>query len=360
MTVGIIGGGQLAQMLGLAGIPLGLTFRVLDPSADPPARSIGTFIHGAYDDTDALVELARGCDVITFDFENVPSSSVKFVQQHCPVFPAADILAIAQDRFDEKTTFEQRGIPTPAFIRVDSIDDLQIGLQELHFPAVLKTRRQGYDGKGQAVIRTPDDIEPAWRRLGGVPLLLEQFIPFEREVSILAVRGQKGETLFYPLIENVHREGILRVSRAPAKKIDTLQSLAEKYARSILDKFQYVGVLAMEFCQYQDQLLAIEMAPRVHNSGHLTIEAAVTSQFENHLRAVCGLPLGSTEIQEPSAMINLIGSLPDLTAVLSIPGIHVHEYGKQQRPGRKLGHVTVTGKTWDEVEEKVAKVEALL
>ncbi len=360
MIIGIVGGGQLAQMLGLAGKPMGHSFRILDPSLVAPARTVGTLVEGAYDDRDALMQLAEGCDVVTFDFENVPASSVQFLSTKVPVFPGADILAIAQDRFEEKTTFESLGIPTPAFALVDSLDDVQFALQDLHVPAVLKTRRQGYDGKGQAVLRSAEDIVSAWEKIGDVPLLVEKFIPFDREVSLLSVRGRTGEIAFYPLIENVHREGILRVSRAPAHATDVLQHTAQQYARSILEKFSYVGVLAIEFCQVGDQLMAIEMAPRVHNSGHLTIEAAATSQFENHLRAISGMPLGPTEIAKPSAMVNLIGTIPSEKSLAAIPGASVHVYGKEPRPGRKLGHVTVVRETWEEVEESIKHSESLL
>jgi 5-(carboxyamino)imidazole ribonucleotide synthase len=249
---------------------------------------------------------------------------------------------------------------TAPFRAVDSLDDLRAGAAEIGLPAVVKTRRFGYDGKGQAVLRTDADVDAAWEDLGGVPLLLEAFVEFRRELSILAVRGVAGECAFYPLVENVHRDGILWRSVAPAPDVSPeLQLRAEEHARHLLEHHDYVGVLAVELFEVEGDLLANEMAPRVHNSGHWTLDGAVTSQFENHLRAVCGLPLGSTACRGPSAMLNFLGDVPPLEEILRVPNAHVHLYDKSPRPGRKVGHVNVTGSDALEVAATVARLEAL-
>jgi 5-(carboxyamino)imidazole ribonucleotide synthase len=258
------------------------------------------------------------------------------------VFPPPEALEVSQDRVAEKRFLQSVEVPVPPWRSVASEADLTRAVAELGCPAVLKTRRLGYDGKGQQVIRNPGEVAAAWGRLGGAPLVLEGFVRFDRELSILAVRGRNGGTTAYPLVENLHVEGILRRSLAPAPGVSSaLQAQAESYARRVLDTLAYVGVLAIELFQVGDRLLANEMAPRVHNSGHWTIEGAETSQFENHLRAVTGLPLGSTASRGVSAMLNLIGAVPDASALLAVPGAHVHLYGKAPRPGRKLGHVTL-------------------
>lgn len=340
MKLGIVGGGQLARMLALAGYPLGLQFRVLDPVADACAGQVAELIQGAYADEVHLAQLAAWADVATFDFENVPAAAATILEQHTTVYPPAEALAVAQDRLAEKTLFWELGIPTPAFATVDSLAELREAVARVELPAVLKTRRLGYDGKGQRVLRIEEDIEPAWQALGNAPLLLESFVPFEREVSVLAVRGRSGEIAFYPLVENRHRDGILRRSQAPFPA-PALAQEGFDYARRLLERLNYVGVLAVEFFVREGRLIANEMAPRVHNSGHWTIEGAATSQFENHLRAILGLPLGSTAAIGYSAMLNCIGDLPEPAAVLAVPGTHYHAYGKAPRPGRKVGHVTL-------------------
>jgi 5-(carboxyamino)imidazole ribonucleotide synthase len=295
-----------------------------------------------FNDTDALKRFARGLDIVTYEFENVPVDPARFLSRRVAVFPPPEALEAAQDRLTEKRFFEHLGIPTPAFVAVDTWDDLKTALNDIGLPAVLKTRRFGYDGKGQVVIRKTEDVSGAWQSLGGVPLILEGFVAFEREVSILAVRSRNGETVFYPLIENHHRDGILRLSLCPAPgDTSELQHEAEAYARSALEALNYVGVLAIEFFERNGHLLANEMAPRVHNSGHWTIEGAEVSQFENHLRAITGWPLGSTATVGYSAMLNLIGTLPDLRTVLAMDNVHLHLYGKTPRPNRKLGHITL-------------------
>ncbi|MGE0227679.1 MAG: 5-(carboxyamino)imidazole ribonucleotide synthase [Dehalococcoidia bacterium] len=343
MIVGVLGGGQLGQMLALAGIPLGLRFRFFEPAEDSCVDGIGERVRAEYDDLVALARFADGLDVVTYEFENVPVAAVEFLGTLVPhVYPPVGALAVAQDRLQEKTFLEAQGVPCPPSAAVSSEAELREAAARLGVPAVLKTRRFGYDGKGQVVLRAAGDLEGAWEAVGGAPSILERFVPFEREASILAVRGRDGDVACYPLVENRHREGILRLSVAPGPHLDAgLQAEAEGHARAVLEALEYVGVLAIEFFVEGGRLLANEMAPRVHNSGHWTIEGAATSQFENHLRAVLGMPLGSTAAVGCSAMLNLIGSLPDLDAVYRMPDAHAHLYGKTPREGRKLGHVTV-------------------
>lgn len=363
--VGVLGGGQLGRMLALAGYPLGLRFRVLEPAADAPAGHLAEHMAGGYDDPDVLDRFAAGLDVVTYEFENVPVAAAAHLAQRVPVYPPPGALSTAQDRVEEKRCFQQLEIPTPAFSPVANRRDLAAAMRVIKPRGVLKTRRLGYDGKGQALIRTPADVETAWQALSGQALagqalIYEAFVPFDRELSILAVRGRDGATACYPLVENHHRDGILRLSLAPAPDCPPmLQAVAEEYARRVLERLDYVGVLAIELFQVGDTLLANEMAPRVHNSGHWTIEGAVTSQFENHLRAVCGLPLGDTAPRGHAAMINLIGALPDRTAVLAIPGAHLHDYGKMPRAGRKLGHITLVEDDRAALQAKIERIITL-
>lgn len=319
MIVGVIGGGQLGRMLALAGIPLGLSFRFLDPAGDAPAGEVGELLVGAYDDPELLDRLADGAEVVTYEFENVPVEAA----QRVGAIPGAAALEAAQDRLAEKQLFRRLRIPTA---RID--DEVET------LPALLKSRRLGYDGKGQRLVETWPGTVPGH--------VLEERVLFDRELSLLAVRGREGETRFYPLVENVHEDGILRTSRAPTA--DAPQAEAEEYGTRLLEALDYVGVLALELFDVGGRLLANELAPRVHNTGHWTIEGAETSQFENHLRAILGLPLGSTE-SRPSLLVNLIGSVPRTEEVLAIPGAHLHLYGKAPRPGRKLGHVTLVEPT---------------
>jgi 5-(carboxyamino)imidazole ribonucleotide synthase len=342
MKVGILGGGQLGRMLALAGYPLGLRFRFLDNDS-APAGQLAELITGEFEDEAILEAFARDLDVVTYEFENVPVGAVRWLARAgVPCYPPPEALEAAQDRLHEKMLFTRLGIPTPAFMPVDSEEQLAAAVEAVGLPAVLKTRRLGYDGKGQVVIRDSAEIVAAWAQLGGRALILEAFIPFERELSIIAVRNRDGQTAYYPLIQNEHREGILRMSLAPAPGATAaLQATAEDLVRRIVDAVDYVGVLALELFQVKANLLASEVAPRVHNSGHWTIEGAVCSQFENHLRGVLGWPLGSTAVRGHSVMFNLIGEAPPRERVLRIPGAHLHLYGKTPRPGRKIGHVTV-------------------
>jgi 5-(carboxyamino)imidazole ribonucleotide synthase len=343
-TVGILGGGQLARMLALSGAPLGLRFLVLDSTPDACAAQFAPLLQADYRDEDALADFARRVDVATFDFENVPAESAQWLAERIPVFPNPRALSVAQDRLAEKSLFRTLGIPVPAFADVASRSDLDAAIAQLGAPAILKTRRLGYDGKGQFRIRAASDVGAAWDALGeqaaSVGLILEAFVPFEREVSVLAVRGRDGEFRTWPLTENWHENGVLSASLAPATVDDALAELAVAHARRIADALDYVGVFALELFVRDGQLLANEMAPRVHNSGHWTIEGAETSQFENHLRAVLGLPLGSTRMLGHACMLNWIGEMPSALPVLAEASGHWHDYGKSPREGRKVGHAT--------------------
>lgn len=357
MRIGILGGGQLGRMLALAGHPLGHTFVVLSPDPSSPAAAVARTITQPYDDPAALDALAAETDVITYEFENVPPAVVERLQASVPVHPSAKALAVASDRLNEKELFTRLGIPTVPFRPVDAASQLDDALRFIGMPSVLKTRRFGYDGKGQRVLRRSRDVEGAFTGLGGRALLLEGFVDFERELSIVAVRGQSGEIAFYPLVENRHEGGILRFTRAPAPDLaPEQQARAEGYARAILEDLDYVGVLALELFDDGEALLANEIAPRVHNTGHWTMEGAETSQFENHLRAITGAPLGSTAPRGVSAMINIVGALPDPARILAVPGAYLHLYGKAERPGRKLGHVTVIA---DDASTLEARLDAL-
>jgi 5-(carboxyamino)imidazole ribonucleotide synthase len=370
-------------MLALAGYPLGLRFRLLDPAPGAPAGHLAEHTQDGYDDDATLDRFSAGLAAVTYEFENVPVAAARFLADRVPVYPPPAALETAQDRLAEKTFFQRIGAATPPFAPVESRADLDRAIARIGLPAVLKTRRLGYDGKGQSVLRAPADAEIAWAALGGSPLILEGFVAFERELSILAARGRDGATAFYPLIENRHRDGILWLSLAPAPGVTpALQAEAEQIASRALTALEYVGVLAIELFQVSrdwglgtgdwelstpnpqspipNRLVVNEMAPRVHNSGHWTIEGAETSQFEQHLRAVLGLPLGSTAPRGHSAMVNLIGALPEPAAVLAIPGAHLHLYGKQPRPGRKVGHITIRADEIDELQARLACVLSLI
>jgi 5-(carboxyamino)imidazole ribonucleotide synthase len=361
VAIGVLGGGQLGRMIALAGYGLGQRFTFLDPGGESCAGHVGSLRVGAYDDEERLQEIARATQVVTYEFENVPVASARFLAELVPVFPPPRALEVSQDRLDEKRFFASLGIPTPAFAAVSSLEELRSAVASVGLPAVLKTRRFGYDGKGQWVIKEPGQIEEAWNALGAAQLILEGFVPFEREVSILAVRSRRGETRFYPLVENEHRDGILRCS-FPESDAWTpgLQTNAEVFAAKVLNELAYVGVLAIELFVKDGQLIANEMAPRVHNSGHWTIEGAETSQFENHVRAILGMPLGSTRMVGRSAMLNAIGKLPPRDAVLAIEGAHLHAYGKSDAPGRKVGHVTIRATTREELDAKVRQLLPLV
>ena len=344
-VLGILGGGQLARMLAIAGAPLGVQTLVVDGTADACAGQVAPLVVADWHDQAALGEFARKVDAVTFDFENVPADTAHWLAERVAVFPNPRALAVAQDRLAEKTLFRDCGLATPEFVPVDTRADLDRALAVTGAPAILKTRRLGYDGKGQFRLRTAEDADAAWAALGTQAaahgLILEAFVPFERELSVLAVRGRDGDFRTWPLTRNWHTDGVLSLSLAPAPDIDALQPRATALARTLAERLDYVGVFALELFVKDGELLGNEMAPRVHNSGHWTIEGAHTSQFENHVRAVLGLPLGDTSARGASLMFNWIGELPDPAPVLRTVDGHWHDYGKQARPGRKVGHATV-------------------
>ncbi|MBI2382045.1 MAG: 5-(carboxyamino)imidazole ribonucleotide synthase [Gammaproteobacteria bacterium] len=338
-------------MMALAGFPLGIRCAFYDGDLTAPAAPLGANFGKSQ-----LDEFLKSVDVVTYESENISADLADYVAERKPIFPGPDSLRISQNRLREKSLCNELGIPTPEFRAINSLDDLENAALELGLPAVLKTTTMGYDGKGQAVLRSPADLESAWNALGAqAPLILEAFVPFVRELSLLAVRNAAGECAFYPLTENWHYEGILRYSIAPAENVDdALQACAEVYMHKLLDHLRHVGMLTLELFQTADgQLLANEMAPRVHNSGHWTIEGAETSQFENHLRAICGKPLGSTEAREPSAMVNIIGQYGALDDVLKQPGAHLHTYDKEERPARKIGHINLHCHNHPELHDKI-------
>jgi 5-(carboxyamino)imidazole ribonucleotide synthase len=358
LRVGVLGGGQLGRMLALAGIPLGLRFWFLDPAPDACSGPLGELITAGFDDVDRARELAGKVDLATFDFENVPESTARALEERCPLFPRSRALAASQDRLVEKDLLQKLGARVPAYHAVAGRTDLLEGLERLGYPAVLKTRRLGYDGKGQAVLRDPEDLERSWQRLGGSPLILESFVPFEVECSLVGVRGRDGETRFWPLTRNVHDAGILAMS-LPGGFSGRLQSLAEATMTRLMDELDYVGVLTVEFFLSEEELLVNEFAPRVHNSGHWTIDGAECSQFENHLRAICGMPLGGTAMTGLSLMFNWIGRTPAASEALAIPGLHWHDYGKRPRPGRKLGHATLTATSLEELRSRAGRLASV-
>ena len=352
--VGIIGGGQLAQMLAQSVKHLGVQCTVLDPNPACCARSTCEQIVGDYDDIESLKQLAAGSEVVTYEFENV-SASAAVIEDIAEIHPSTQALGVAQDRHLERSMFRELGIAIPRYEPVDGVDALEAALQAVGTPAILKARRLGYDGKGQVLINDAGHAPDALHTIGDVPAILDQFVAFERELSIVAARDTLGNIVFYPLAENVHRGGILRVSKAPARDVsDALVAQAQDAARKILEKFSYVGVLAVEFFQIgkgdDAHLVANEIAPRVHNTGHWTIEGAQTSQFENHMRAVMGMELGSADPIGHSAMVNIIGNEPRPGALDAMPEAFVHMYGKEPRAGRKIGHVTLNAQAGDELD----------
>lgn len=344
MTIGILGGGQLGRMLALAGIPLGFRFRFFDPVPDACAGEIAPLICAPYEDQKSLRRFADGLDVVTFEFENVPIETAQFLSALAPVYPPIEALERSQDRLVEKRILESIGVPVARYAAVNSVSDLKSAQMELGLPLVVKSRRLGYDGKGQAVLRSERETDEFVAGFASVPSIVEKFLPFDSELSSLSVHGSNGEVAFYAVTENVHRDGILRSSRAPAPDLTAHIVEEARWASTALGRaLGYRGVLAIEFFRMGDRLFANEFAPRVHNSGHWTIEGAKTNQFENHLRAIAGLPLGDTSARGHSFMLNLIGSVPDVSQLVGFAGANVHLYGKEARPGRKLGHVTLTG-----------------
>lgn len=359
-TIGILGGGQLARMLALAGAPLGLRFLVVDSAEDACAGQVAPLLRADWRDFAALADFARRIDVATFDFENVPAETAHWLTEHTRVFPNPHALALSQDRLAEKNLFHEIGLDTPAFAIIDSAADLARAIERIGAPAILKTRRLGYDGKGQYRIKSPADVEAAWAALGGAPSILEAFVPFERELSVIGVRSRDGEFRTYPLTQNWHADGILSVSLAPAPDSDALAPIAYAHARRIAERLDYVGTFALELFVRNGALLGNEMAPRVHNSGHWTIEGTPSSQFENHVRAVLGLPLGDTGALGINVMLNWVGALPPAHAILAEPRAHWHDYGKSPRTGRKVGHATVCANDAGEMIERLTRIGAAL
>jgi 5-(carboxyamino)imidazole ribonucleotide synthase len=357
MRIGIIGAGQLGQMLGFAASELGDSCCFIDPSAAPPAAIVGPVIEAAFDDATALATLARQCDVITYEFENVPVEALSGIASTVPVYPPIPALQNAQDRLAEKQLFETLRIPLPAYRKIDSARDLEAAAASIGLPLVVKTRRMGYDGKGQAVLRDRQQIASVMQQLGQSGLIAEQWIAFDYEVSAIGARGINGDVITYALTQNEHADGILRQSRAPIVA-PTLTALADTFMRRLLKHLDYVGILALELFVVGEKLLANEFAPRVHNSGHWTIEGASPSQFTSHLRAITNRPLLEPVLLGHAGMLNLIGTIPDEFRALASG--HLHDYGKAPRPGRKLGHITVVAATAAERDRKLAALAAIV
>lgn len=359
MQVGILGAGQLARMMAEAGGPLGLRFVFLDPSADSCAAALGELHVGAWDAPAGLDRLAA-CDRVTSDFENVPASVLAALAERTRVSPPAAAFAAAQDRLVEKQLLEKLGIAIAPLAAVSSRPELLAAVERIGYPCVLKTRRLGYDGKGQAVLHSQEDLEPAWQSLSGQDLILEGWINFSHECALTAVRSADGEVRCYPLSHTVHEHGVLRLASSWLEAPEALVSQAETAVRKLLEHLDYVGCLTLEFFVGEQGLIANEYAPRPHNSAHWTIEGAVCSQFENHLRAVCGMPLGSTAARGHSLMFNWLGTMPDRNAYLAVPGLHWHDYHKAPRPGRKLGHATLNAADGLALSQALGELRPLL
>jgi 5-(carboxyamino)imidazole ribonucleotide synthase len=367
-TIGIFGGGQLGRMIAIAAKRMGYRVVVLDPTPDCPAGQVADDeITAPYTDVAAARDLARRCAVVTAEFENVPAETLEAIEPMVPVRPSSRVLRIAQNRIAEKTFLAEHGFPVPNFRPVRSHEELLRAISEIGCPAVLKTATGGYDGKGQVRIEHPDEAERAWERLGKVDCVLEEFVPLEREVSVIVARNLRGEEVVYPVAENTHANHILDTSVMPARIAPELARRAQELARAIAEALGVVGLLCVEMFVAQDsRLLVNELAPRPHNSGHQTFDAAVTSQFEQLVRAICNLPLGSTELYRPAAIANLLGDLweggePNWAKALELPEVKLHLYGKAEpRPGRKMGHLTATAETPDEALQKVLEARRRL
>ena len=364
-TIGILGGGQLGRMSAIAARRMGYKVRTFDPSPGACAAGIADeHITAEWSDTAALTRFAQGCGRITLEFENIPPATVEFVAQSVPCHPSAKVLAICQNRRREKEFLRASGIPCANFAVVSSFAELQAAVQSVGLPCVLKTADFGYDGKGQVKLPTAaEDLSAAWTKIGGAVGVLEAWVPFQMEISVLVARTIDGRTAVYDPAENIHRNHILHLSISPARISEATAVEARALALSIAEKIQLVGLLAVEMFVKDGRIVVNELAPRPHNSGHQTFDANETSQFEQHIRAVCGLPLGGTKPLAPSAMVNLLGDVwrggqePDWTKVLKDPAAKLHLYDKgKSAPGRKMGHITVTAPT---VEEAISRAEAL-
>lgn len=359
-VLGILGGGQLAQMMAQAARPLGVSCVALDPAPDACAASDAELWVGVYDDPETLRRLAERCDAVTFEFENVPASSLEALEGRVPIFPSAEALRVSSDRILEKRYFDSTGVAVGPYREVRGADELAEAVRAIGLPGVLKTCSGGYDGKGQRVLRSAADAEAAGAWAEGKRCIFEAFVEFDRELSIVACRSREGEMVFYPLAENTHAQGMLVRSEAPAAVSDETATQARRAARKIMERLGYVGVLAIEFFDVGGKLLANEMAPRVHNTGHWTIEGARTSQFENHVRAVMGMPLRPAEAAGHSVMLNVIGRRPGEGVTRDVPGATLHDYGKAERRGRKIGHVTVVDPDADRCRERAEVVRSRL
>lgn len=361
MKVAVLGGGQLGRMLGLAGIPLGVEFRFLDPVAGAPAAAVGPLTVAALGDVAAIGGLAAGCDAITYEWEGVPADAVRAAALGPRLAPPLAALEVSQDRLAEKELCRELGIATAPFANVETATDLHDAAAYLGLPAIVKTRRGGYDGKGQVRVRDAAQLDATWTTLSAqAPLIFERVVEFDRELSVLACRSRSGDSRTWPLAENVHVDGILHTTIVRRGRDASADAAATDIADAIMRHLDYVGVLCVELFDVGSQLLVNELAPRVHNSGHWTIEGAVTSQFENHIRAILDLPLGDTAlVHERAAMVNCIGAMPDRAAVLAIGGAHLHDYGKAPRAGRKVGHITATAASDSELDTRLAALEAL-
>ena len=357
--VGIIGAGQLGRMMALAGYPLGIHCSFVDRESDSPGGQVAPIQVAELDDFSALSSLARSVDVLTFDIENVSVAALDRLADIVPVYPSAAAVAATQDRLNEKQLFMSLGIPTAAFVPVDSAEDLRLAADSLPWPVVLKARKLGYDGRGQRIAKDLEALLKAWDAIGRVPAIAEGWVKFKRELSLIAVRGANGEQAFYPLTENTHRDGILVASFAPYEDPD-LHTIAVDWLSRLMNNFDYRGVLTVEFFHTAEGLVANEIAPRVHNSGHWTIEGAVSDQFENHLRAILGWPLGDPGVRGYAGMVNMLGRLADRQKILNIPGAHFHSYGKQARPARKLGHCTLVAANEEALQERLAPLKSIV
>ena len=357
--VGIVGAGQLGRMLALSGYPLGVRCLFLDRGIDTPGAQVAPSLIGELEDSALLAELAARSDVVTFDWENISGAALEPLEKITRVRPPRAALEVSQDRLAEKALFTRLKIPVAAHAAVASREELLRAARNIGLPGVLKTRRLGYDGKGQFVLRTLEDVELGWAAIGGADLIYEKFQDFSREFSLVGARSAAGKTVFYPLSANVHAGGILRYSVAPFSNAK-LEHSARACLKRVMSALDYVGVLTIEFFVVQGRLVANEMAPRVHNSGHWTIEGCVTSQFENHLRAVCDMPLGSTRALGHTAMINFLGLMPQRERLLALEGLAYHDYGKTPRPGRKLGHCTILRRSPKDRDAALAKALELI